>query len=438
MRPVRESGLSFSRGAAGGRIDGGYGTGLASSLGSTCRVCASTREALVKRSEDDVLRPDTDKVEMPFEAHLAIRCAQPEFGEEQAEQCRRELRDHAEDIAWERFVDIAYRQQVLPLVASRFINGSLSDFTDDPRLACPYLRLFKLYYEACHSRNEILLAEACRVQEALQSADVATVFRKGLVLITAVYRDLGARYMSDIDIAVPPGQLDRAVEAISSVGYLEGTPSARTVTPLTSEQRIYRRLHVPNRVLHRPMDRPFVDAVSFDLSMNMFLPDSGYSLTWPTADSNAEELVLSHDVSGAQYLPHWAIIDFSTHLFKEGKTLMFIEAANDITLRKVADMAAYIRSRANGSWATLLDLTRQLGIGTPVHYGLWHVERVFPGTIPSHVLPQLADSDEHLLTYGEMDGVDARWNEEWLARFYRSDARNEAASSQVKTQWYRR
>ena len=80
------------------------------------------------------------------------------------------------------------------------------------------LNLFKGVHRYSWARNQTLLAPMMPIVEALEQAGVATLLMKGAAFVADRRLDAGMRPMNDVDVLVPGGQLDRAVEVLLAGG----------------------------------------------------------------------------------------------------------------------------------------------------------------------------------------------------------------------------
>lgn len=113
--------------------------------------------------------------------------------------------------------------RLLPLLATRNLPATM-----DPGA----LALIKGVYRRTWYHNQLLLAEGRTVATALDAAGIPTMLLKGGPLSMAHYRDIGARPMGDLDLAVPVGFARQAVELMIREGWTpEATPLTGTMTP---------------------------------------------------------------------------------------------------------------------------------------------------------------------------------------------------------------
>lgn len=89
--------------------------------------------------------------------------------------------------------------------------------------------------------------------QALQAAGIEAIALKGLALIACVYRDAGLRPMADVDVLVPPADVDRASEVARSLGWHPRYP------PTPAFRRVKHAV---------PLDHP--DGIACDLHWRVF------------------------------------------------------------------------------------------------------------------------------------------------------------------------
>ena len=124
--------------------------------------------------------------------------------------------------------------------------------------------LHKSYYTHVF-RNVKLYHELREVVTALQTQRIPTLVLKGAHLAAAVYDSIALRSMVDIDIMVPPEELQKAIEALSTLGYQPSVPWQSLEAYLTYEH------HVP------PFTRPNAVA-SLELHWRITRPQRTYSI----------------------------------------------------------------------------------------------------------------------------------------------------------------
>lgn len=114
---------------------------------------------------------------------------------------------------WDRTVEIAAREEVLPALRARLSSPpDVSDF-------------FEGVHELNAERNLQLLCEVESLSVLFNQAGIEPVLLKGSAYLAAgVYSDPAGRWLQDIDLLVDRRQSSRAFEIIRSSGYEPGAP----------------------------------------------------------------------------------------------------------------------------------------------------------------------------------------------------------------------
>ncbi|HLH95545.1 MAG TPA: nucleotidyltransferase family protein [Xanthobacteraceae bacterium] len=125
--------------------------------------------------------------------------------------------------AWRSTLDIEQPfdgavMRLLPLLYMRLLKMGLSD---------PLTGRLKGVYRRAWSDTQTLFHGTAPALSALHGAGIDTMLLKGAGLVVCHYRNLGARPMSDVDIAVPFGSVEAAVRALSLAGWSSTAPITR-------------------------------------------------------------------------------------------------------------------------------------------------------------------------------------------------------------------
>jgi hypothetical protein len=99
---------------------------------------------------------------------------------------------------------------------------------DEPEAAARLKNIYRRSWTA----NQLGLRVGRRAIDALQAAGIEVLALKGASLLASAYRDLGARPMGDVDLAVPPSRVDDAVLVLREAGMtpIEAEPERLLAT----------------------------------------------------------------------------------------------------------------------------------------------------------------------------------------------------------------
>jgi hypothetical protein len=122
-------------------------------------------------------------------------------------------------VDWPRFLALANRNNVSPIVAARLTAEGVANL---PRHVA---RALRLSYEVNALRCSQLAGCAVEIIDSFASAGVPAIALKGPALALSAYGDLAMRVFADLDFMVRPEDLPHAVGALERLGY--SSPSYR-------------------------------------------------------------------------------------------------------------------------------------------------------------------------------------------------------------------
>jgi putative nucleotidyltransferase-like protein len=367
---------------------------------------------------------------MRDEARLLIDLCDAELDAESAAHILETLNTRSDVLAWPWFLDQAVTHRVACLVGRNLNRYDLCPTSREPGMWFPYRALLTSLYAANAQRNEELVRELAVVTAALADGGVLAVLRKGPVLLHELYHDVGVRQMKDLDIMVHPDDTTRAKEILGELGYAEGTRSrnGRRLAPIPRRVEVFQRLHMPNVLMHRPSASRFVDWFTVDISLNQFLPGSGWSI--PTTDlPDRSRRILLYGFPVHVLTPEHQLLDLATHLYKEATTLMYVHAGKDLCLYKFLDIALAGRS-GEIDWAEFVRLVHVFDVAVPVYLSCYFATVLYPDAIPADVLAGLRPDDvSYLDKVGSAEGAEYEWRTDFLTRLFDPDRAREAPLS---------
>lgn len=85
--------------------------------------------------------------------------------------------------------------------------------------AVPRIKRLRLVYRHSWFRNQALFVEARRFVDELARAGIPAMLLKGGAMTLRHYRDDGIRYMTDVDVLVPPASFAAAIAAVTGAGW---------------------------------------------------------------------------------------------------------------------------------------------------------------------------------------------------------------------------
>jgi hypothetical protein len=157
-------------------------------------------------------------VRCDLESELLIRCCTASATSSAA---IRELA--ATPVEWNRFLELANRNSVTPLVGARLGAEAAAYLPQD------LARAFELSYQVNALRSNHLARCAAEIAEAFAASDVPAIAIKGPTLAIAAYGDVALRVFGDLDFMVRIADLPRANKVLMRIGYSSPTYYAEAV-----------------------------------------------------------------------------------------------------------------------------------------------------------------------------------------------------------------
>ena len=115
---------------------------------------------------------------------------------------------------WELFSQMADREGIAPLMYWKLKDSPV----EIPPSTFNFLR--STYYQTL-AQNTLMYQELERILKALDAAGIPVIVLKGAALAATVYEDIGLRPMGDLDLLVKEQHLQKALDLICSLGYVQ-------------------------------------------------------------------------------------------------------------------------------------------------------------------------------------------------------------------------
>jgi hypothetical protein len=151
---------------------------------------------------------------------------------------RSSYRFDASETNWSRFLELARRHRIVPLVC-RGVDNALG--VEVPQWMLNELRV------ACQERALWNLSRLCRhlsqIFRELTASRVNAVPLKGVFLAAACYDDIALREAGDIDFLVAYEDLNRVHRILHSLGYTRVAHDGRTAVSEAYNERLRHRYH---------------------------------------------------------------------------------------------------------------------------------------------------------------------------------------------------
>ncbi len=242
--------------------------------------------------------------------------------------------------------------RLMPLLSKTLTSSGV----DDPDLA----RL-KGVYQFSWYRNTMLFTEAAELLRRLSAVGIPTMVLRGAAIAIGYHRDAGTRAMNDMDVLVPPADLDRARSVARSVGWLPVAtqPLERQIAaaPVRNSRGRLVRLHwLP--------------------SANLSMPGSPWDELWQRGATVRVRDTATLIPSAADHLVH-ACVDGA-------------RANSGSSLRWIADAMAILSvPAAQLNWEVVVAEARRLRVSLLLSDTLRYLQQTLDATVPPSALAAL-------------------------------------------------
>lgn len=240
---------------------------------------------------------------------------------------------------------------------------------DDPEL----VRL-KGVYRFIWVKNHRRLAAVTFLIKAFEKEGIPLLFLKGIPLTVLAYRDVGSRYMEDVDILVPQDQTVRAIKFLRELGW---RPMLKNLESLDTPWS--------KRFLDIQASCGFRDDNKVEIDVHWHLM---YELVHMDPRINEEfwERAIPFTVHGLQALtlsPEDQLIHICVHGTRWNPYPPF---------RWVVDAMKLMETWPDLDWDRVFRQAERMKLVLPVREALGYLKRVFHADIPDSVLKEFAQA----------------------------------------------
>jgi Uncharacterised nucleotidyltransferase len=226
----------------------------------------------------------------------------------------------------------------------------------------PNLPRLKGVYQFTWYRNQLLLTDATALLGALEAAGVATMLLRGAAMVGAYHGDVGLRPMNDLDMLVPPSQLERSRRIAAARGWW---PVA-VLMPLERWEAA--------AVLRNRQGR--VVRLHWQPSRNMSLPDVARERFWERSAKVAVQHTATRVPSPADHLVQ-ACIDGA-------------RANSGSTLRWITDVTVLLDAAPELDWDVVCSEARRHHVSLLVAEALRYLVEGLDAKVPADAIAALA------------------------------------------------
>jgi hypothetical protein len=226
----------------------------------------------------------------------------------------------------------------------------------------PNLPRLKGVYQFTWYRNQLLLADAAALLGALEAGGVATMLLRGAAMVVAYHRDAGIRPMNDLDVLVPPSQLERG----RRIAAAEGWWPVATAIPLERREAAATLRNRQGRVVR----------MHWQPSRNVSLTDEAQEPFWKRSAEVTVQHVATRVPGPADHLVQ-ACVDGA-------------RANSGSNLRWITDVAVLLGADSGPDWDVVVSEARRHHVSLLVAEALRYLVEALHAKVPADAIAALA------------------------------------------------
>ena len=274
----------------------------------------------------------------------------------------------SEVLDWDYIIDCSIKQSISPLFywnLNKIGNGK-----DVPSEVMKSLQ--KMYYNNL-ARNIFLYDKLSKILTVFKEMGIDTIVLKGAFLAEEIYKNIGLRPMSDIDLLIKEKDLQKAKMELTKLMY------SAAIFPTKLHEQFQTVLSEELRFIHQ--DKNIVIEIHWDIQPHQTPYKIDINKFWnnakPVKIANIETLTFTSE----DLLQHLCL-----HLDKHINSA----APPARPLRDYCDIAEVTRHYKDTiNWNYLLQSSKDYGIEEPIFQGLSTAKKYFGAFVPEDILSEL-------------------------------------------------
>jgi len=271
---------------------------------------------------------------------------------------------------WNYIIDCSIKQGISPLFYWNL--KKISNGKDVPSEVMKSLE--KMYYSNL-ARNMLLYDELSKILTAFQKAGIDTIVLKGAFLAEEIYKNIGLRPMSDIDLLIKEKDLQKVKRELTELKY-----STISIHQTKLHEQFQTVLGNELSFIHHNKK------IDIDLHWDIQSPHIPYEVDINKFWNNAR-LIKIAGIETLTFVPE----NLLQHLFLHMDKHINISGSPPAKpLRDYCDIAEVTRHYKDTiNWDYFLQSSKDYGIEEPVFQGLFIAKEYFGAFVPENVLSEL-------------------------------------------------
>jgi hypothetical protein len=276
----------------------------------------------------------------------------------------------SEVLDWAYIVECSKKQGISPLFYWNLKKMNSSKYV-------PYgvMENLKKMYFSNLARNISLYDELSKILTAFKKAGIDTIVLKGAFLAEEIYKNIGLRLMSDIDLLIKEKDLQKAKKELTELKY-----SATDIFPTKLHEQFQTVLSEELQFIHQ--DKNIVIEIHWDIQPQQTPYKVDINKFW----NNAKPIKIA-GIETLVFAPEDLLQHLCLHVDKHVNNSSAPPAK---PLRDYCDIAEVTRHYKNTiNWNYLLQSSKDYGIEEPIFQGLTISKKYFGAFVPENILSAL-------------------------------------------------
>lgn len=267
---------------------------------------------------------------------------------------------------WDDIVECSMDHGISPL-----LYWNLKRIDDGKYVPAEVMTKLRIVYYKNAARNTLRYDELSKILIAFKDVRIDVIVLKGAFLAETVYKNIGLRPMSDIDILVRREDLQKVKKELVQLGY------AGIIYPTKWHEKLYTQwqTELKEEIQFNKHDKN----VRIDVHWNVQPPVIPFQIDINKFWENAQPVKIA-GVETLMLVPEDLIQHLCLHLHKHINS-------GAIPFRWYCDIAEVIRHyEGKINWKYLVQSSKNYGIEEPIYQSLYLVNKYFGAFVPMDVL----------------------------------------------------
>lgn len=270
---------------------------------------------------------------------------------------------------WNYIVECSVRQGISPL-----LYWNLSKISDDKAVPHEVVKSLKKMYYSNLARNILFYDELSKILTAFNKAGIDIIVLKGAFLAEEIYKNIGLRPMSDIDLLIKEENLQKTKMEFTKLMY------STDVYPTSTHEKFQTVLSNELPFVHQYKN------IFIEIHWDIQPPQSPYKIEINKLWKNAKPVKIA-GIETLTFAPEDLLQHLCLHVDKHVNTSRAPPAK---PLRDYCDIAEVTRHYKDTiNWNYLLQSSKDYKIEDPIFQGLNIAKKYFGAFVPDNVLSVL-------------------------------------------------